>query len=66
VPWAIADPDAVVQAMNEYIDRGVTQYLYEYLDDTNFLVWDIFQQAYRASVFPVPVSRLALIVDQLC
>ncbi|KAK4455198.1 hypothetical protein QBC34DRAFT_445463 [Podospora aff. communis PSN243] len=58
VPWAIADPDAVVQAMNEYIDRGVTQYLYECLDDTNALVWDIFQQAYRASVFPVPNRML--------
>ena len=57
VPWAVADADAVVLAINNYIDRGVTQYLYEYLDDTNGLVWDIFQQAYRASVFPIPVSR---------
>lgn len=56
VPWAVADADAVVIAINNYIDRGVTQYLYEYLDDTNGLVWDIFQQAYRASVFPIPVS----------
>lgn len=56
VPWAVADPDAVVIAINNYIDRGVTQYLYEYLDDTNGLVWDIFEQAYRASVFPIPVS----------
>jgi len=58
VPWAIADPDAVVQAMNEYIDRTITQYLYEYLDDTNHLVWDIFQQAYRSSVFPIPNRML--------
>lgn len=56
VPWAVADPDAVVLAMNNYIDRGITHYMYEYLDDTNSLVWDIFQQAYRASIFPVPVS----------
>jgi len=55
VPWAIADPDAVVASINDYIDRGVTAYLYEHLDDTDPLVWDIFQAAYRASVFPTPV-----------
>ena len=55
VPWAVADPDAVVLAMNDYIDRSTTQYLYEHLDDTDGLVWDIFQQAYRASIFPIPV-----------
>ena len=60
MPWAIADPDAVVVALNNYIDRGVTQYLYEYLDDTNTLVWDIFQQAYRSSVFPIPVSLTSI------
>ncbi|KAK0739985.1 hypothetical protein B0T18DRAFT_331684 [Schizothecium vesticola] len=58
VPWAVADADAVVLAINNYIDRGITQYLYEYLDDTNGLVWDIFQQAYRASVFPIPNRML--------
>ncbi|KAK5658454.1 hypothetical protein OQA88_1843 [Cercophora sp. LCS_1] len=58
VPWAVADPDAVVVAMNNYMDRGITQYMYEYLDDTNSLVWDIFQQAYRASVFPIPNRML--------
>jgi len=57
VPWAVADPEAVVRAMNEYIDRGITQYLYEYLDDSDALVWDIFEQAYRASVFPIPVRE---------
>lgn len=56
VPWAIADPDAVTQAITEYIERSVTQYMAAYLDDTDPLVWDIFQAAYRASVFPVPVS----------
>jgi len=64
-PWAVADPDAVVQAMNDYIDRGITQYLYEYLDDTNTLVWDIFQQAYRASVFPIPVSSPFPIINDI-
>ncbi|KAK3312017.1 hypothetical protein B0H66DRAFT_486618 [Apodospora peruviana] len=58
VPWAIADPDAVVSAINDYIDRGMTQYLYGYLDDTDTLVWDIFQAAYRASVFPTPNRML--------
>lgn len=56
VPWAIADPDAVVASINDYIDRGITAYLYGHLDDTDTLVWDIFQAAYRASVFPTPVS----------
>jgi hypothetical protein len=57
VPWAIADPDAVAQAITEYIDRGVWRYMAAYLDDTDPLVWNIFQAAYRASVFPVPVGR---------
>lgn len=56
VPWAVADPDAVVEAITEYIDRAITRYMAEYLDDTDPLVWNIFQAAYRASVFPLPVS----------
>jgi hypothetical protein len=31
-----------------------------YLDDTDPLVWNIFQAAYRASVFPVPVCNRSL------
>jgi hypothetical protein len=58
VPWAIADPDAVVEAFTEYIDRSVTQYMAAYLDDTDPLVWNIFQAAYRASVFPLPNEML--------
>ncbi|KAK0634456.1 hypothetical protein B0T17DRAFT_586269 [Bombardia bombarda] len=58
VPWAIADPDAVVLAISDYIDRSITQYIYSYLDDTDSLVWDIFQAAYRASVFPTPNRML--------
>lgn len=56
VPWAIADPDAVVAAMEEYIDQAIVLYMDEYLDHSDPLVWDIFQMAYRASVFPEPVS----------
>ena len=56
VPWAIADPEAVVEAIMTYIDRGVTRYMDSYLDETDELVWGIFQTAYRASVFPVPVG----------
>lgn len=56
VPWAIADPDAVVEAFNEYIDKAVARYMAAYLDNTDPLIWNIFQAAYRASVFPVPVS----------
>jgi hypothetical protein len=55
VPWAVADPDAVVEAINEYIERAITRYMAAYLDDTDPLVWNIFQAAYRASVFPLPV-----------
>jgi hypothetical protein len=60
VPWAVADPDAVVEAITEYIDRAITQYMAEYLDDTDPLVWNIFQAAYRASVFPLPVCAITL------
>ncbi|EAQ84189.1 hypothetical protein CHGG_10593 [Chaetomium globosum CBS 148.51] len=58
VPWAVADPDAVVEAITEYIDRSVTRYMAAYLDDTDPLVWNIFQAAYRASVFPLPNEML--------
>src|SRR5690606_23328672 len=56
VPWAIADPDAVVAAMDEYIDRAIVRYMEEYLDHSDPLVWNVFQMAYRSSVFPVPVG----------
>ncbi|KAK4238377.1 hypothetical protein C8A03DRAFT_43887 [Achaetomium macrosporum] len=58
VPWAIADPEAVVEAITEYIDRATRAYLAAYLDDTDALVWNIFEVAYRASVFPVPNEML--------
>lgn len=58
VPWAVQNPDAVVEAMNSYMDRGVTRYMTAYLDETDDLVWGIFQAAYRASVFPVPNDML--------
>lgn len=61
VPWAIADPDAVVAAITEYIDRGIVRYMTAYLDDTDPLAWNIFQAAYRASIFPVPVSKHELL-----
>jgi len=57
-PWAISDPEPVVEAITTYIDRGVTRYMDAYLDDTDELVWGIFQAAYRASVFPVPNDML--------
>ncbi|KAK4176190.1 hypothetical protein QBC36DRAFT_311330 [Triangularia setosa] len=58
VPWAVADPEAVVQSINEYIDRGITRYMDAYLDDSDELVWGIFQAAYRASIFPIPNEML--------
>ncbi|KAK4102453.1 Clavaminate synthase-like protein, partial [Parathielavia hyrcaniae] len=58
VPWAVADPDAVVEAVHDYIERAITRYLAAYLDDTDPIVWNIFQAAYRASVFPLPNEML--------
>ncbi len=60
VPWAVSDVDTVIFAINDYIDRTINQYIYEYLDDGDSLRWNIFQQAFRASVFPTPVSFLAI------
>jgi hypothetical protein len=56
VPWAIANPDAAVVALNSYIDKTIGRYMDLFLDDSNAFEWDIFHAAYRASVFPVPVS----------
>lgn len=58
VPWAVADPDTVVEAITEYIDKAITRYMAAYLDDTDPIVWNIFQAAYRASVFPLPNEML--------
>ncbi|KAK3343499.1 hypothetical protein B0T25DRAFT_593168 [Lasiosphaeria hispida] len=58
VPWAIVDPDAAVRSVNEYIDSGMHDYLYEHLDDTDRLRWNIFQAAHRASIFPTPNRML--------
>ena len=56
VNWAIADPDAVTEALNEFIDNSVGYYLESILDGTDGLVWDVFHAAIRSSVFPQPVS----------
>lgn len=56
IPWAIADPDEATRAVNLYIDRCVKSYLHTILDDSDHLVWDVFQWAMRISVFPEPVS----------
>jgi hypothetical protein len=56
IPWAIADPDEAMSAVNLYIDRCIEPYLYTILDDSDHLVWDVFGWAMRLSVFPVPVS----------
>jgi hypothetical protein len=55
VNWAIADPDAVTEALNEFIDDSLGCYLESILDGMDGLVWDIFHAAIRASVFPQPV-----------
>jgi hypothetical protein len=57
VNWAIADPTAATDALNEFIDNSLGSYLDSILDGTDSLVWDIFHAAIRSSVFPQPVSR---------
>ncbi|KAB5551077.1 hypothetical protein GE09DRAFT_965280 [Coniochaeta sp. 2T2.1] len=52
--WAIADPDAVTEALNEFINNSLGYYLDSILDDTDGLVWDVFHAAIRSSVFPQP------------
>jgi hypothetical protein len=56
VPWAIKDPDAATTAVNEYIDNNIQNYMQSILSRTDRLLWNIFDAAYGASVFPVPVS----------
>jgi hypothetical protein len=56
VNWAIADPDAVTEALNDFIDESLGCYLESILDGMDGLVWDIFHAAIRSSVFPQPVS----------
>lgn len=57
IPWAIADPDEAVRAVNLYLDRCIEAYPNAILDDSNHLVWDVFHWAMRLSVFPEPVCH---------
>lgn len=57
VNWAIPDPETVVEALNEFIDGSIGVYLVKMLGGMDGLVWDIFNAAMEASVFPQPVSR---------
>jgi len=57
-PWAIRDPDAVVDTINTFIDKTTGEYMNAFLDDSDSIVWDVFRMARRASVFPVPVCLL--------
>jgi hypothetical protein len=56
VPWAIKDPCAARDLVNEYVDQNIGRYMDLFLDDTDSLDWTIFHAAYRTSMFPVPVS----------
>lgn len=60
VNWAIANPDAVTEALNEFINDSLGLYLESILDGMDELVWDIFHVAIRSSVFPQPVRHLPL------
>lgn len=62
VNWAIADPDAATEALNDFIGDSLGCYLESILDGMDGLVWDIFHVAIRSSIFPQPVShRLAAV-----
>jgi hypothetical protein len=56
IPWAIADAENAVRAVNAYADANVELYLNALLDESNHLVCDVFHAALRLSVFPTPVS----------
>jgi len=56
VNWAIPDPDAATEALNEFIDASLGCYLDAVLDGMDTLVMDVFHAAIRSSVFPHPVS----------
>ena len=64
IPWAIANPDDAVKAVNEFADQSVGSYLDALLDDTNSFVWDVFHAAFRVSIFPTPVSSVAWILGR--
>jgi len=55
VPWAIVDPNAAVEAFNEYINENVSNYMKAILGHDS-MAWNIFFTAYQASTFPVPVG----------
>ncbi|KAL9110183.1 MAG: hypothetical protein Q9227_005243 [Pyrenula ochraceoflavens] len=57
-PWAIADPEKAVAAVNDFADQSVAAYLEALLDDTNSFVWDVFHAALRLSLFPEPNELL--------
>lgn len=56
VNWAIADPDAVTELLNDFIDESLGSYLQSVLDGMNELVLDVFNAAIRSSIFPQPVT----------
>ena len=56
VNWAITDPDAVTEALNDFIDESLGCYLESILAGINGIILDIFEAAIRSSVFPQPVS----------
>jgi hypothetical protein len=57
IPWAAADPDIELQKLEEAINPFVTIYTACILDDTDHLVWDVFEMAMRPKDFPKPVSQ---------
>lgn len=57
IPWAIADVNGAVKAINDYADANMLSYLDALLDKSNPLVWDVFQAAINTSFYPTNVSN---------
>jgi hypothetical protein len=56
IPWALADAEGAVKAVDTFVDANVESYLDVLLDSSNRLVYDVFQSARRLSKYPTPVS----------
>uniref|UniRef100_A0A4E9EJY3 Uncharacterized protein n=1 Tax=Gibberella zeae TaxID=5518 RepID=A0A4E9EJY3_GIBZA len=54
IPWAIEDAKEATEEAHRYLSRCVKGYLEAILDDSNHLVYDIFDWAVRLSTFPEP------------
>jgi len=56
VPWAMADQESVVRAINAYIEQSLGFYIDLKLDVSDPLAFEVIRMARRTSVLDVPVS----------